>query len=166
MTMTKSSILAASIVFMIGASGASAQTQVAMNSGSTDRAAVLRSQADAYLEEQGQWRRATPLLERSAALSAADDMRAVESLHLAGHLRAAAGENAAAQRNFERAAERALAMGAVLDAANALLDAAVAAAHNGDAPSFETLIERAALLSASPLLSDAQARSIRRRIEG
>lgn len=165
MMIMKSSILAAGIL-AFAASTAGAQTQVAMNPGATDRAAALRSQAETYLEEQGQWRRATPLLERSAALSAADDVRAVESLRLAGHLRAAAGEHAAAQRNFERAADRALAMGAVLDAANALLDAAVAAARNGNAPSFETLIDRAALLSASPLLSEAQARSIRRRIDG
>jgi hypothetical protein len=128
------------------------------------RAAELRGQAEALLATPGQWRRAARLLERSADLRDASDPEAYAALRLAGRVRAAVGDLNAARYVFEKAAEHALARGAVFDAAHAFIDAAHAAAGSREPHLAKQYVERAALLATSPQLSARDAAQIRQRI--
>jgi hypothetical protein len=128
------------------------------------RAAELRGQAEALLATPGQWRRAARLLERSADLRDASDPEAYAALRLAGRVRAAVGDLNTARYVFEKAAEHALARGAVFDAAHAFIDAAHAAAGSREPHLAKQYVERAALLATSPQLSARDAAQIRQRI--
>jgi hypothetical protein len=116
------------------------------------RAKLLRARAEALFEQPKSWGKAAKLLEESAALRAADDAEAYDCLVSAARIRAALGDNAASERNFRQAAEHALARGAVMDAAQGYVFAAHAAKRDGDVQSATELVEKARLLTNSPLL--------------
>jgi hypothetical protein len=129
-----------------------------------DRAAALRAQAEDLYSQPRQWNRAAGLLERSAEIGGATDAHGYMSLVLAGRLRAAIGDYAGARSNLEKAAAHALARGQVLDAANAYIDAAYAAAATRQPKDARALLDSAALLAESSLLSAEQSSQINRRI--
>jgi hypothetical protein len=83
---------------------------------------------------------------------------------MAGGLRASRGELAAALVNYQRAAEQALSRGAVVDAANAMIDAAHVAVQARQPGQAQELVERARLLASSPQLTAEQSGQIIRRI--
>lgn len=124
----------------------------------------LRTQAEALFSQPKQWKRAARLLEQSAHLRAADDPDGYVCLLMAGRLRHAIGDHGAARQNLEQAAEQALSRGAVVDAANALIDAAHIAVVQKDVDAAAAFVERARLLSGSPLLTDVQRNALSRRI--
>lgn len=130
-----------------------------------ERAEQLRKEAETYFSQPKQWRRAARLLERSAELRAADDADAYSNWVMAGSLRAAMGDYASAASNYQKAADQALARGAVLDAAHAMIDGAHAAAQMRDGQQAVELVERARLLASSPMLTADQAEQIIRRIQ-
>jgi hypothetical protein len=129
-----------------------------------ERADALKQQAEGLFAQPKQWRKAARLLERSAELRDAADPDAYTCLMFAGRLRAAVGDYAAARSSLEKAAAHAMARGAVLEAANAYIDAAFAAAEDKQPEAAKELLARAALLTESPLLSQDQADQITRRI--
>lgn len=118
-----------------------------------NKAEQLRDEAEALFSQPRQWKKAVRLLEQSAALREADDAEAYDCLIYAGRIRAAIGDLAGARLNLEKAAAHALARGEIVDAANALIDAAHAAVALRDARGARDLVERASLLTQSPLLS-------------
>jgi hypothetical protein len=130
----------------------------------SDRAAELRAQAEQLFSEPKQWRRAARLLEQSAELRSARDPGGYSCLVLAGSLRAATGDFEGARQNYEKAANHAIARGAVVEAAHAYIDAAHAAIQARQAETAQSLIARAQLLTHSPLISKEQAHFISRRI--
>jgi hypothetical protein len=164
--MMKAMITAAAVSFATTAAPAAAMTELTEKATpEVTRAEQLKVQAEGYFSNPKQWRRAARLLERSAELRSADDADAYSCLVMAGSLRAANGEYAAAQVNYEKAAHHAAARGAVLDAAHAFIDAAHAAAQERSAEAG-ALAQRARLLASSPLLTADQAQQIIRRIDG
>ncbi|HSJ31252.1 MAG TPA: hypothetical protein VK933_07445 [Longimicrobiales bacterium] len=129
-----------------------------------ERAAQLHAQAEALFSQPKQWKKAVRLLEQSAELRGAEDPEAYDCLVYAGRIRAAIGDFRAARSNMLKAADHAMARGAVIDAANALIDAAHAAVELKDARDARDLVERAELLTASPLLSMEQRARLRARL--
>jgi tetratricopeptide (TPR) repeat protein len=119
-----------------------------------ERADELRAEAEALFPQPKRWSKAMRLLEESASLRAASDPAAYDCLVLAGRLAYAIGDNPGALQNLRKAAEHALARGAVMDAANAYIDAAHVAKAARNVGLAEELVERAQLLTMSPLLSD------------
>jgi len=120
------------------------------------RAKQLRARAEALFENPKNWRKAARLLEASAEYRAADDAEAYDCLVSAGRIRAALEDYDDSERPFKAAADHALARGAVLDAAQAYLFAAHAAKADSDMKTAHELVEKARLLSNSPLLSATQ----------
>jgi hypothetical protein len=129
-----------------------------------DRATELRFEAEQMFSQRSQWHRAAQLLEQSAQLRPAGDADAYSCLVMAGRLHSAVADHRAARRSYEKAAEQALARGALVEAAHAYVDAAHAAAAARQPVAARGLLERASLLTASPLLSARQVEQISLRL--
>ena len=129
-----------------------------------ERAKLLRAKAEALFDQPNEWRKAARLLEESAKLRTADDPEAYDCLLYAGRIRASMGDFDAAKGLLERAAEHALARGAVMDAAQAYVDAAFSAKAGLNSTAAAALIEKARLLTNSPLLSQDQRQNLLERI--
>lgn len=125
-----------------------------------------RIAADAYklFANPRAWPRAARLLERSATMRAADDPERTAAFVAAGRVYSAIGSPAEARRAFEAGADAAAARGAILDAAHAYLDAAIAAALAGDRASASDLLHQGVLLASSPHLGVQEKDAIMRRI--
>jgi hypothetical protein len=130
-----------------------------------ERARELKAQAEALYSQPKQWKRAVRLLEQSASLREANDPEVYSCLVYASRIQANLGEMTAARINLEKAGEHALARGSVIEAAHAFIDAAHVAVAEGKTDIARTMVERATLLSESPLLSAEQKKSLTRRIE-
>lgn len=128
------------------------------------RARELRAAAEALFENPREWRRAARLMEASAKMRPAEDAEAYACLRYAANVRVALGEHRHARRLLERAAAHALARGAVLDAADAYIAAAVSAAEQGNAAEATRLAEKVRLLALSPLLTPEQSRAVTARL--
>lgn len=130
-----------------------------------ERARLLRARAEALFDQPAEWRRAARLLEESAALRTADDPEAYDCLLYAGRIRAGVGDFAAAAGLLERAAEHALARGAVPEAAQAYVDAAFSAKAAKQRTQAGALLGKARLLTGSPALSTHQKQLLLARID-
>jgi hypothetical protein len=104
------------------------------------------------------------LHQKAAALHAADDGRGSRCLELAGSLQYANGERRAARAAMEAAADRALARGDVMQAADAYVKASIIAFELRDGAGGAALARRARRLADSPLLSADQRAAITARI--
>jgi hypothetical protein len=100
----------------------------------------------------------------SARYRSPADIRAFRSIHTAAKLYAFAGDRSAAQRSFEAAAVLALNNGELVDAANALLDAAIIAVERRN-PNAAALVERARRLAVSSLIGSDDRETLVRRID-
>lgn len=171
-TTTKLTIAAATLAVFAGTTDLPAlQQEVAMvtavrgeRTPPSDRAQQLRAQAEELFSQPTKWRRAARLMEQSARLRDAADPEAYTCLVFAGRIRAALHDYAGARSALEKAAEHAVARGAVLDAAHAFIDAAHIARQEKDVEGARELVERATLLATSPQLSDDEADQIHRRL--
>jgi hypothetical protein len=149
---------------MPAAASATAEATVTKPGPEPERASQMRAEAEAFFSHARHWRRAARLLERSAELRPPEDSEAYSSLMIAGSLRAARHEYNAAQANYEQAAAHAAARGAVPDQAHALINAAHAAVLGGYGDQAVALVQRARLLTASPMLTEAEKQQILRRL--
>jgi tetratricopeptide (TPR) repeat protein len=129
------------------------------------RAQELYRQAEDLLSHPKHWRRAVRLFEQSAQLRESSDPGIYACLVYAGRMRAGIGDYSGALAALERAGDSALGRGAVVDAAQAYIDAAHAAVELGRIREARELVDRATLLSESPLLSAAQKGAIMSRLE-
>lgn len=159
-------MLAAALGGFAAATPATAQGQTQENSSRAEleRAADLQAQAEALFSRPSKWRQAVRMLEESAELRADGDPARYTCLLYAGRLRAGMGDFAHASRNLEAAASDALARGAVVEAAHAYIDAAHAAVGARRTPDARHFVDRAELLTQSPLLSEVQRAGIRHRL--
>lgn len=125
-----------------------------------------RLAADAYrlFANRSTWARAARLLEQSAAMRSDDDPERAAAYAVAGRVYTHVGSHAAARRAFEASADAAAARGALVDAAHAFLDAAIAAAYSGDRIAASDFLHRGALLAESPHLDAGEKQGILRRI--
>jgi hypothetical protein len=128
------------------------------------RAEQLQQEATLLHADPARASEAARLYKQSAHLRTAGDPAAVESLALAAHLFGYAGRSLAARQTMEEAAERALAMGNVLRAARAYVEAAFFADVQHDRSDTARLGRKALLLAGSSVLTADERASILNRI--
>ena len=116
------------------------------------------------LNDWSQMKRAAHLRELAADLRTPDDPKGSVSLYWAARSRYYSGDSRAARRLMEQAAERALAIGDVLNAATAFTEAAYISAELKDGARVRALAAKARLLTNSPMLSEAQRAQLRERL--
>lgn len=122
---------------------------------------------EAIVIEQGDWnqlRKAARLREAAAELRAPDDPAGTVSLYWAARDRYYSDDTRKARDLMEATADRAIAMGDVLNAATAYTEAAYISADLKDGARVRLLVGKATLLAASPLLSDDQRHQLRTRL--
>jgi len=141
-------------VLMIAGSGSSLSAQEP-NEVDTDEAVRLETKARDLLAETNKWDRAASLFRRAAEYREAGDPEAVRDLLQAARLSYYDGDRRPAVRDLENAGEPALNRGDVIVAANAFADAAWVAGNYGQGDRATALLNRARLLSNSPLIEDA-----------
>ncbi|MBR9990756.1 MAG: hypothetical protein KFH98_13430 [Gemmatimonadetes bacterium] len=161
MTLAVLTVLSASPVLAVQGSGDVVATAAVPE---PEKAKELQDRAEALFSQPKQWRKAVRLLERAADLRGADDAAAYDCLVYAGRIGAGIGDFQGARANMEKAAAHAMARGAIIDAANAYIDAAHAAVALKDARSAQELVDRATLLTESPMLSAAQRTVLKARL--
>jgi hypothetical protein len=123
--------------------------------------------AEALIVEQNDWsqlKKAARLRESAADLREADDPAGTVSLYWAARDRYYSGDPKNARTLMERAADRAMGIGDVLNAATAYTEAAYISADLGDAERTRTLSAKARLLSNSPTLTADQREQLRTRL--
>lgn len=123
--------------------------------------------AEALAVEQGDWsqlKKAARLREEAAQLRAADDPAGTVSLYWAARDRYYSGDTKTARVLMEQTADRALAMGDVLNAVTAYTEAAYISADLKDGDRMRTLATKARLLASSPLLTAEQRFQLRNRL--
>ncbi len=128
------------------------------------RAVELQEQAVALHAQPTRAAEAARLHKESASLRNAKDPEALQSLAMAAHLVGYAKRPIEARRTMEQAAERALAMGDVVGAAQAYVEATFFADKQKNKAEIERLGKKALLLASSPLLAADQRNAIRKRI--
>jgi len=125
---------------------------------------ALTKQAVALHGRPGEYRRAATLHVRAANLRAPGDPKGYYDLNTAAHLYRAAGNVWRAREVMERAAEHAAARGDVVAAATSYVDAGYLAIEARRTDGVPALALKAELLAESPLISEEQRSSIRRRV--
>ncbi|NLG63570.1 MAG: hypothetical protein GX539_15130 [Candidatus Cloacimonetes bacterium] len=162
------SLVAAGAMLVISATAVAAQDYAMAAPRGPDakvtRADELKQEAEALFSNPKHWKKAQRLLIESAEMRDGADEKAYTCYMMAGRLAAVLGDNESARESLEKAAEHALARGALLDAASAFIDAAHAAARTGDREAVEELTERASLLASAPRLTDQERNAIRERL--
>jgi hypothetical protein len=128
------------------------------------RAVELQERAIALHAQPTRAAEAARLHKWSASLRDADDPEAVRSLAMAAHLFGYANRPFDARVTMEEAAERALAMGDVVKAAQSYVEATFFAQKQKKQSEIERLGRKALLLAASPLLAAEQRTAIMQRI--
>jgi hypothetical protein len=128
------------------------------------RAIELQEQAVALHPQPARATDAARLHKQSAYLRNRNDPEAVQSLAMAAHLFGYAKRPLEARRTMEEAAERALAMGDVVGAAHAYVEASFFADKQKNHVETERLGKKALLLARSPLLAGDQRDAIRKRV--
>lgn len=129
-----------------------------------ERARGLREEAMRLMEARSEWGRAAFRFERAAQASPACDRAAVYAWRMAARLYHHAAKPEASRLAFLGAAARARAVGDLVAAAHALLDAAVIAVDQGDQPAARRAVLAADTLSRSPGIPVEGRQSIRMRI--
>jgi hypothetical protein len=107
---------------------------------------------------------AARLHKQSASLRNANDPEAVQSLAMAAHLFGYGNRTLEARRTMEQAADRALAMGDVVHAAKAYVEATFFADKLNNQGEMDRLGRKALLLARSPLLTADERTNIIKRI--
>jgi hypothetical protein len=109
---------------------------------------------------------AARLLCREADLRSSDDPDAVQAALLCGRLYYYGGELTRSRNALEDAARRALAIGDVIRAAHAFVDASLVAERQGKSRAVSALAGKARMLARSPLLTSSQRHAIEERVGG
>jgi ATP/maltotriose-dependent transcriptional regulator MalT len=150
--------LAAPVDAQTSARFASVETNVA-------RAAELEAQATAMYHSPRDYKRAAKLHEEAAELRPAGDRIRVDDLRQAARLYHYTGSTLKARELMVQAAEDAHAAGDVVAAAESYLDAAFLYFEAGMPNEVTKLVEKAELLSKSPLISSSDRKMILSRIQ-
>ena len=159
-------------ILVIGIAAATITTQAAAQVSAkasvppsrTARAIELQEQAIALHAQPARAVDAARLHKQSAYLRNRNDPEAVQSLAMAAHLFGYAKRPIEARRTMEEAADRALAMGDVVRAAQAYVEASFFADKQKNRQEAERLGRKALLLAGSPLLAAEQRSAIMKRI--
>jgi hypothetical protein len=126
------------------------------------RADRLDQEAEEYeRNDMALWRKAASLREEAAALRATDDPKGSLSLFWAARDHYYTGDEAGGRELMVRSAERALAMGDIVQAATSFTEAAYIAAELRDLVSAREYVAKARLLVHSPMLTEVQREQLR-----
>lgn len=125
---------------------------------------ALEAEAEGYMTDMNKWTRAADLYRQAAALRGAGDVIAIADLKTAARLEFYRGHEGTAMRDLENAGERALAMGDVVAAANAFVDAAWIASAEGRGTKAREFADKAQLLALSPLISPSDREELEARL--
>lgn len=128
------------------------------------KAEALDAKALGYETSGRSFKRAAEFRERAAALRAPDDPLGIHSLRMAAFDRYYGNQPDVAGDLMVRAAERALAVGDVVQGAHSYLDAAFIFAGRRDVGRARDVLDRGTLLMKSPLLTSAQRGSLQSRV--
>lgn len=156
------SIHAAAAALLVAASATGLSAQVTAEATVTEFE-TIEMDARARLANLKDWDRAAALFRRAAELRPAGDPIAAEDLIYAARLSFYEGDKRQSVRDFESAGNRALAMGDLVVAANAFMDGAWVAHNRGYGEWAFALVDKARLLSNSPLLPDNERMHLRSR---
>jgi hypothetical protein len=140
--------------------GASGQAQAF----DPDRAATLEAEARALHDLPPRWNDAARLYREAAELREDDDEVKVHNLRMATRMAHYAGRQREALENAEAAGRLALRRGELVEAGQALADAAYLAHVTGNRDRAHALSEEVRLLAGSPLLAAADREHLLRRI--
>ncbi len=124
----------------------------------------LQARAQALYPSPDLYPVAARLFQRSAAMRAPGDPRAVDALAMAARLLTYSGQYGRARAAMESAAERALADGDVVTAAYRFADAAYIAGNYAHTTRAEDLVERVVWLASVPGLSAGQRQDMLERL--
>ena len=165
-SVTTALILASGLAAALQATPARSQTTLAMaaNSNPPSKAVELERKAELLYGEPGRYHEAARLLLRAAELREDGDPMQVHDLSMAGRLFYYTGRKAEALRTIESAADAALAIGDVLNAAHLYVDASHLARENGRPDDAVRLMGSARLLTKSPLLAESSRREVTARL--
>lgn len=153
--MSKHTVVAFGIAGLVALVGipARAQTSFARGQATTPATAEqVERKAIALYANPDRAEEAAQLQRQAASLRAPEDPKGVTSLVMAARLFSYAHHLPAACRTMEAAGDRALAMGDVVKAAQAYVDAAFIAQEQGSGTQVKRLAKKAVLLTVSPLL--------------
>ncbi|HYO47002.1 MAG TPA: hypothetical protein VEY33_09990 [Gemmatimonadota bacterium] len=152
----------ASVVLFLGAL-LGTETATAQTSPTPEE---LHAAAERLFPTPSRHAKAAGLLCREADLRSGDDPNGVQALLLCGKLYYYAGELAQSRYALEDAARRALAIGDVVRAAHAFMDASFIAGRQGKSQAVGELAGKARMLAGSPLLTPGQRLAIEERVAG
>lgn len=130
------------------------------------RAEKLLAEAAALPTMTNQFRKAARLYEESATVRTVGDSLTPFCLRTAAYYRYYSGDTRESATLMERAAKHSVALGDVVGAANAYIDAALIAGEFQDVARSKKLSDRAEQLMTSPQLDEAQRSLLRGRITG
>lgn len=119
----------------------------------TTRAKELRAKAESLFDTPSRWVHAADLLRESASLLERTSPQRYHTLVISARVYSQAGKLHNSRKAFQEAADNALARGALVDAAQAFVEAAHVAARQGNARLAVELTGRARLLAESPHLN-------------
>jgi hypothetical protein len=126
------------------------------------RAEQLDREAETYEQtDMSLWRRAASLRKEAADLRAVDDPKASVSLYWAARDRYYTDDKLAGRQLMAQSADRALAIGDVVQAATSFTEAAYIAAELREFDRAREYVIKAKLLAHSPMLSDDQRAKLR-----
>lgn len=156
---------AALAVFALPASARAQMLETIRVTESRVKADRLDAEARDYEENDlRKLKKAAELREEAAELRTAEDPRGSVSLYWAARDRYYSGDRKVARVLMEQAADRAIAIGDVFNAATAYTEAAYIAADVKEGEKMRTLAGKARLLSHSPVLTADQRDQLRTRL--
>ena len=129
------------------------------------RAAALEEQAQALHDTPSRWSEASRLYREAAELRADDDDQKVSALRMAAWTAHYARRSREALEHAEAAGRLSLRRGDLVQAGEALADAAHLARALGQADRAETLAQEVRLLAGSPFLADGEREALLGRIQ-
>ena len=169
-TRTRNFLLAGGALFAIAAAPIAVSAQQTLApvrvTASVEHADRLAAEAESLATMLTHFKKAAKLYELSAEARSPGDIKGFTNLRAAAFLRYDAGEKRQGLGLMERAAQRAIDLGDVINAANAYIDAAIIAGELRDGSRARELGRRAALLTKSPLLDSAQRTALLIRMDG
>jgi hypothetical protein len=126
------------------------------------RADRLDQEAEVYERtDMALWGKAASLRQEAASLRTADDPKGSLSLYWAARDRYYTGDEAGSRELMVQSAERAFAIGDIVQAATSFTEAAYIAAELRDFHSAREYVAKARLLVHSPMLTEAQREQLR-----
>jgi hypothetical protein len=131
-------------------------TEHALRADRLDQEAVGYEHSDMSL-----WRKAASLRTEAATLRTLEDPKGSVSLYWAARDLYYTGDEARGRKLMVQSAERALAIGDIVQAATAFIEAAYIASELRDFPSAREYVSKARLLAHSPMLTGAQREQLR-----